>query len=145
MVGEIVISLAAVIICAAAFINALSFPGGTSDGVPGAGVFPQALCAIIILINLILIFRAARDKKKTEPETEEQKIGFRRLALIALCTAGFIVLWGSLHFVIICSVYLILVGLILKQNMKTFAPGAVVSSILVFYIFQEFLNVMLNN
>lgn len=34
MIGEIIISLVGILISALAFINAFTFPGGTSDGVP---------------------------------------------------------------------------------------------------------------
>ncbi|MEY8337667.1 tripartite tricarboxylate transporter TctB family protein [Lachnospiraceae bacterium 62-35] len=145
MTGEIIISLISILISAAAFINAFSFPGGTSDGVPGAGVFPQALCVIIAVINLVLIFWEVKEKKQKKPMTETEKDGLKRFGMLAAATAVFIAAWGMIHFVIICSVYLILVGLILKQNMKTFVPGAIVSSALIFFIFQQILNVMLNN
>lgn len=145
MTGEIIISITGIILCIAAFINAFSFPGGTSDGVPGAGVFPQALCIIIIVINLILIFRTWKEKRPKEAMTEAHKEGLKRLGMLVAATAVMIALWGNIHFIILCSIYLIIVGLILKQNMKSFIPGAVLSSALVFFIFQQLLNVMLNS
>ena len=140
MIGEIIISLVGILISALAFINAFTFPGGTSDGVPGAGVFPQALC----VINLILIVNALRKKTKMEM-TEEQKEGLKRAGLLVAATIVMLILWGKLHFVILCSIYLIAIGLILKQKMKTFIPGAIVSSALIYFIFQQVLNVMLNS
>ena len=147
MTGEIIISMISILICAAAFVNAFTFPGGTSDGVPGAGVFPQALCVIIIGINLLLIVKAAlkKEKPQKQPMTEAHKEGLKRMGMMVAATAVMIAAWGSVHFIIVCSVYLILIGFILKQNMKTFIPGAIVSSALVFFIFQEILNVMLNS
>lgn len=145
MTGGIIVSILGIILSIAAFINAFSFPGGTSDGVPGAGVFPQALCSIIIVINLILIFWEWKAKRPKEPMTEAHREGMKRLGMLIVVTAVMIAVWGSIHFIIICSVYLILVGLILRQSMKTFIPGAIVSSALVFFIFQQLLNVMLNN
>lgn len=144
MIGEIIISLVGILISALAFINAFTFPGGTSDGVPGAGVFPQALCVIIIVINLILIVNALKKKTKMEM-TEEQKEGLKRAGLLVAATIVMLILWGKLHFVILCSIYLIAIGLILKQKMKTFIPGAIVSSALIYFIFQQVLNVMLNS
>ena len=63
MIGKLIISIVSILISAAAFINAFTFPEGTSDGVPGAGVFPQALCVIIILINMILIVQTIRERQ----------------------------------------------------------------------------------
>lgn len=145
MIGKLVISVISILISAAAFINAFTFPGGTSDGVPGAGVFPQALCVIIILINLILIVQTIREKQPHVPMTEEHKEGMKRLGMLVAATAAMLVIWGHIHFIILCSIYLIVVGLILKQNMKTFVPGAIVSSAALFFIFQQLLNVMLNS
>ena len=145
MIGKLIISIISILISIAAFVNAFTFPGGTSDGVPGAGVFPQALCAIIILINLILIVQTIREKQPHVPMTEEHKEGLKRLTMLVAATAVMIVVWGHIHFVILCSVYLIAIGLILKQNMKTFVPGAIVGSAALFFIFQQLLNVMLNS
>jgi hypothetical protein len=144
MIGEIIISLLSIIISALAFINAFTFPGGTSDGVPGAGVFPQALCVIIILINLALFVKALRKKTRVEM-TEEQKEGLIRAGLLVVVTVVMLVLWGKFHFVILCSMYLTSIGIILKQKMKTFIPGAIISSVLIWFVFQEVLNVMLNS
>lgn len=143
MAGEMMISLISIVIAVLAFVNAFSFPGGTSDGVPGAGVFPQALCGIIIVINLLLIYFAWKNKKPREPMTAEHKEGLKRMGLIVAATAAMIAVWGNIHFILLCSIYLILIGLILKQNMKAFVPGAVVSSALLYFIFRQLLNVMI--
>ena len=146
MAGEMIISIVTIILCAAAYVNAFTFPGGTSDGAPGAGVFPQALCAIIIALNVILIIleMMKKDKKQRGPMTEEHKDGLKRMVMMVAATAALVILWGMVHFIILCSLYLIVIGLILRQNMKTFIPGAIVSAVLVFFIFQNVLNVMLS-
>lgn len=77
--------------------------------------------------------------------TEEQKEGLKRAGLFVAATIVMLILWGKLHFMILCSIYLIAIGLILKQKMKTFIPGAIVSSALIYFIFQQVLNVMLNS
>jgi hypothetical protein len=144
MTGEISILLLGILISALAFINAFTFPGDTSDGVPGAGAFPQAICAIIIFINIILLINALRKKKKKVEISEEHKEGLIRIGFIAAATIVMLILWGKLHFIILCSIYMIVIGIILKQKMKTFIPGAIISSALIWFIFQRILNVMLN-
>lgn len=144
MTGGIVVSSIAILISAAAFINAFTFPGGTADGVPGAGVFPQALCAVIALINLILIIQEIRNRSQEKrPETEAHKEGLKRMVLLIVATIAFIAIWRYIHFAVLCSLYIVAVGFILKQKMKFFIPGAVVSAVLVFFIFHNLLNVML--
>lgn len=64
MSGEIIISLIGMLISAGAFVNAFSFPGGTADGVPGAGVFPQALCVVIFVLNVAVIAKALKNRAK---------------------------------------------------------------------------------
>ena len=76
--------------------------------------------------------------------TEEHKDGLKRMVMMVAATAALVILWGMVHFIILCSLYLIVIGLILRQNMKTFIPGAIVSAVLVFFIFQNVLNVMLS-
>ena len=45
---------------------------------------------------------------------------------------------------VLCSLLLIGIGVVLKQNLKTFIPGAIVSSVIVYVVFQQLLNVMLS-
>ena len=145
MNGAIIISICSILISLGAFINAFSFPGGTNDGVPGAGAFPQAVCVVIILINIILIVRELKAGRNTEPMSPERKTGLVRFGLMVAATAAFLLLWNTpVHFIILCSLYLIAVGAIMKQNLKLFIPGAIVSSFLIFFIFQRVLNVMLS-
>ena len=143
MSGSIVISFFAILISAASFINAFSFPGGTSDGVPGAGVFPQAVCVIIALINIFLIMDELR-KKHHEPMRQERKEGLIRMLALAAVTLVFLILWHYIHFAVAASLFMTAVGFILKQNPKTFIPGSIAGSVLVYFIFQHILNVMLN-
>lgn len=147
MIGEITISLIGMLISAGAFVNAFSFPHGTSDGVPGAGVFPQALCVVIFMLNLIVIINAVKNRKGTGTikMTEEQKDKMMKIGMIVVAAALFLILWGKVHFVILCSLFLIAFGVILKQNMKFYIPGAIVSSAVVYVVFQQLLNVMLNS
>lgn len=143
MTGGTVISIISIAISVAAFVNAFTFPGGTSDGVPGAGVFPQALCVIIIAINVILIIQNLRVKHPKTTMSEEHKEGAKRLAMLVVATIVMLVLWGRIHFVILCSLYLISIGWILKQRMTPFIPGAVIGASFIYFIFQRLLNVML--
>ncbi|MDD3361179.1 MAG: tripartite tricarboxylate transporter TctB family protein [Hespellia sp.] len=149
MIGEIVISGIAMIISALAFVNSFSFPGGTSDGVPGAGFFPQVLCVVIFVLNILVIIKAIQKLRKTEnqrkPFTNEQKQGLIKIAIVIVATIVMIVLWGTIHFVVICAVYLCIIGVVLRLDLKKYIPGAVVASIAIYFIFQNLLNVMLNN
>lgn len=144
MSGSTVISFFAILISGAAFINAFSFPGGTSDGVPGAGVFPQAVCVIIALINAFLIIDGLRKRHDPEPMSRERREGLVRMLALAAVTVVFLALWQFIHFAVAASLYMTAVGFILKQNLKTFIPGSIAGSILVYIIFQHILNVMLN-
>lgn len=143
MNGGIIVSAVSIVLAAAAFINAYTFPGGTSDGVPGAGVFPQAICTLIILINVILIIGSLRKRKDSAPISEEHREGRKRLGLFVGLTAVLLLVWGHIHFCILCAVYLTGIGWILKQKMKIFIPGSVVSAVLLYVIFHQLLNVML--
>ena len=144
MSGEIIISLIGMLISAGAVVNAFSFPGGTADGVPGAGVFPQALCVVIFVLNVAVIAKALKNRAKKEELSKEEKGRLVKIAIIVILTALFLILWGKVHFVVLCSLLLIGIGVVLKQNLKTFIPGAIVSSVIVYVVFQQLLNVMLS-
>ena len=76
--------------------------------------------------------------------SKEEKGRLVKIAIIVILTALFLILWGKVHFVVLCSLLLIGIGVVLKQNLKTFIPGAIVSSVIVYVVFQQLLNVMLS-
>jgi len=147
MTGEIVISVSLMLLTAGAFVISLSFPSGTSDGVPGAGFFPQILCSVIFILNVLNIIQAIK-KRKAKPEeafTTDQITKLKQILVITLATVAMIFLWGSMHFIILCSFYLIIFNIVLKQSPKYYLPGSLATAIIIYIVFEKILNVMLNS
>ncbi len=111
---------------------------------PGQEFFPQALCVVIFVLNVAVIAKALKNRAKKEELSKEEKGRLVKIAIIVILTALFLILWGKVHFVVLCSLLLIGIGVVLKQNLKTFIPGAIVSSVIVYVVFQQLLNVMLS-
>lgn len=123
--------------------QSLKFPGGTEDGVPGAGYFPILVASMLLILSFILIFQGLKNRKiyiNVKEWTNETKKMFI-LTIILICC--FFVLWYFTSYIIACLVLTFGLGYSYKLSLKHNIIISVLFSFGTYFVFNNLLQVML--
>ena len=144
--SEIVISIITALIAAGAFVISMGFPGGSSDGVPGAGFFPQVLCVVIVLLCALIVWNNIRKKGATKPLAlgQDEKRNLLQVGKVFGSALLFVILWGHVLFIANCFIFLLLLGLIFKRKLKVYIPSVLFASFFLYWVFDKILQVLLD-
>jgi Tripartite tricarboxylate transporter TctB family. len=141
--GEITLSIGLIFMAVYAIVTSLHFPAGTTDGVPGAGYFPIIVSCFIIILSVIVIIMSFIKTEIKENIEQKSKPNIKGTLGTILATLLFLILWNKLHFIANSSIYIIILGILYGKKLKFIIPLSIVSSIIVYLIFSNVLNVML--
>jgi hypothetical protein len=104
--GEIVGSVATLVLGTAYFLRALRMPFWGAGGIPGGGFLPTLLGAGMILLSLLLLGRTMAAKPASRQEAKIEWGAIRKPLYILVALVGYLVLFRILGYVL-ASVVLI--------------------------------------
>ena len=152
--AEIIFGAAVFLICLATLFYSRNFPQMLSGpGSTGAEWFPDMICIALMICCAVLICQAIMRLKKLKAAGEKEapvfnfkgnKYGTICLLITVAATIVFVLLIGKIHFIIIASAYMIGLGLLYGISWKKIIPISIVSAAVLFFVFHNVLNIMLN-
>lgn len=142
--GDILLTGGIMVISLIAMIIAFDFPGSTKDGAPGAGYFPIMTSIIVFILSCWIVIRGLKEKKSYFDFSLDMRKSWIQIGVTITTTILFIVLWNKVHFIILCSIYLFTLGILYGKKILPMFISSILTSLIIFYIFSELLNVMLN-
>lgn len=119
------------------------FPGGTQDGVPGAGYFPIIVSVALILISMILIIQGLRKRNIYFNVKEWGRENIKMLILTATFIILFFVLWYFTSYLIACIVMTLGLGYTYKLTWVKNGILSIIFSFGTYIVFNNLLHVLL--
>ncbi|MDK2799451.1 MAG: hypothetical protein PWP27_1552 [Clostridiales bacterium] len=125
------------------YVVSLSFPKGTTDGIPGPGYFPQLMAVIIFVLSIILIVSGIKNKKRYIVLNEKTSKNVKPLILTIAAMGCFIGLWEFIPFILGAFLYLLILNIIFKQKLKFAVIFAATTTAVIYFIFVNIFHIML--
>lgn len=119
------------------WVEAVRFPAGVA-GLPGPGLFPETIGAIMFALAALLAVRSTRSG--ASPMAIENR---KSLAIAVTLVAVYLLLWGHIGFAPRTAVFLVCLLRLLGEGWKSSVAVAVVLTAVVIVAFQMGLNVTL--
>ncbi|MBO2519670.1 tripartite tricarboxylate transporter TctB family protein [Limnochorda sp.] len=140
--ADVVAALLWTLLLGATYWLTLDFPPGPA-GVPGPGYVPRLL-VVVGLVLAVFLFRSGR-------RGQVEAVNWRAFGKDRLLRAGGVVgllflytlLWGRVHWAVLSTGFLFLVGLVLKLRAPVALATAVGLSVTLYWLFRGVFHVML--
>lgn len=142
--SEVIFGIITSLISIFFFLGSRFFPEGTVDGVPGPGYFPTLLSVFLFVLSVALIISGLKKEDRYFALTETINNNLKSLFLTMLSMAGFLIMWRYVPFVISAFLFLLFLNLIFKQSMKFSLMFSAVMVGIVYYVFSNVFNVILD-
>ena len=139
--------LFAVAASATLYISNKTLKSASAMGDPGPKIFPNAVCAAIIILSVIIMLQSV--SKPLTPfkgalSTPERRQGCRRMLLVLAALALFLILWRYVPFLAAGMVFMFLLCMIFKERLLfSIIYSAAVTGVL-YIVFTILLKVNLN-
>ena len=136
--GDTIVAVLFAALGASLVVSGTAFPAGIA-GIPGAGFFPQAIGALMLLLAIALSQKGRRQRSK-----ESMSItNLREVAVTAALLLAYLLLWGTGWFVVRTTVFLAITLIFLGQRWLPSLGYAVALSVFAYLAFDTGLNVTL--
>lgn len=142
--SEVIFGIASGLVSLFFYIVSQTFPQGTGDGVPGPGFFPIALSIVLLILSIALIISGLKKSEKYFKLTDNMKKNLKPLFLTVIAMFLFLIIWRYIPFYISAFVYMLCLNLIFKQKLKFAIPFSILITGVIYYVFSNIFNVMLN-
>jgi len=119
------------------------FPGGTKDGVPGAGYFPIIVASVLILMSIVLIIQGFKKRNVYFNVKDWGRDNIRMLILTVTFIAIFFILWYFTSYLIACIVMTLGLGYTYKLSWIKNGLLSVLFSFGTYIVFNNLLHVLL--
>ena len=123
--------------------QSLKFPGGTADGVPGAGYFPILVASLLFILSIVLIIQGSQSKIVYFNVKMWSKDIKKMFLMTIFIIVVFFVLWYYTTYIIACLVLTFGLGYTFRLSIKNNIILSVVFSFGTYYVFNNLLQVML--
>jgi putative tricarboxylic transport membrane protein len=140
---DAIAGLCFIALAVAFIIPSLSFPGGTSDGVPGPGYFPILLGVLLILLSIGLIVTGIVKQTSFNVVDDLFKANAKPFLLTIVAVIAYLVLWNFLPFLVNTSLFLFALGLIYERKIVYNIIFSVVTTVVLYLVFNNVFHVML--
>lgn len=138
------------IVCSIIFlmVGAFFYKGSIAIGKDswsaGAEYFPKMISSGIMILSLIYLVKSFRKKEVInyfKCENRENKLAFFKVIGIVII---FLILWPYVPFMLLSSVYLIILGFVFKAKFKNSLIFSISASVIIYMVFSKIFHVMLS-
>ncbi|AYO29642.1 tripartite tricarboxylate transporter TctB family protein [Biomaibacter acetigenes] len=141
--GDVVLGVFTAILSIFWITQSLKFPGGTADGVPGAGYFPILVASLLLVLSIILIYQGFKNKNVYFDIKHWSNDTKKMLVMTIVVIAVFFALWYFTTYIIACLVLTFGLGYAYKLSIKNNIILSILFSFGTYYVFNNLLQVML--
>lgn len=142
--GNIVLAVLCILLSIGIIAISSTYPTAKSygTGVPGPGLWPMAIACVMIVCSVILLYRTWRITPEKDTKIELFGTGQRRAYITMAILVVYALLLKPLGFLIATTVLeLIFIRWFSKKNYLVSFVIAFVITVVVYYVFQNMLNV----
>lgn len=142
--ADFLYGLVSLLVCLACIILSSQFPPGTSDGVPGCGVFPTLISILTMVLSIILMIKSFLNPVMFMNFMEMPRVNKIALIGTAVALGLSFVIWYFIHYIVSSIFLMTALGILFKMDWKKSFVFGVFFSAGTYYIFGKLLMVMLN-
>lgn len=117
---------------------------GEEMGNSGAEYFPKMIATGIIFLSAIYLIKALKDGKKINYFKCENSVNRSAFFKVIGVFTVFTIAWPYVPFIVLSSIYLIVLGVIFKANLIKSIIFSISTSVIIYLVFSRVFHVMLN-